>query len=66
VAPVGTNAEMLVGLQLLVVAAVPLKVTELPPCVEPKLEPAIVIDTPTGPTFGESDVIDGGGNGLGI
>ena len=65
VAPVGTNAEMLVGLQLLVVAAVPLKVTELDPWAEPKFEPLMVTDKPIGPMFGESDVNDDGGSAAG-
>ena len=66
VAPVGTKAAMLVGLQLLVVAAVPLKVTVLPPWAEPKFAPVMVTDKPIGPVFGESEVSDGGGSPLGI
>ena len=41
VAPLGTDAMMLVALQLVAVAAVPLNVTVLEPCVEPKFAPAI-------------------------
>jgi hypothetical protein len=61
VAPTGTVATMLVGLQLpIVVAGVPLKVTVLP-CIVPKLDPAIVTDWPGVPAFGVSDEIAGSG-----
>src|SRR5437016_831208 len=49
VAPLGTDATMLVALQLVVVAVVPLKVT-VP--VVPKLVPVIVTAVPTGPEVG--------------
>jgi hypothetical protein len=50
VAPAGTFATMLVALQVVtVVAAVPLKVTVLPPCVAPKLVPVIVMEAPIAP-----------------
>src|SRR5947209_7267321 len=49
VAPAGTGAIMLVGLQLETVAVVPLKVTVLVPCVAPKLEPVMVMAVPTVP-----------------
>jgi len=49
VAPAGTGASMLVALQLVGVAVVPLNVTVLVPCVAPKLAPVIVISAPTGP-----------------
>ena len=65
VAPLGTNAVMLVGLQLLAVAAVPLNMTELEPWVEPKFEPVIVTAEPIGPMLGESDDRDGGGSTAG-
>lgn len=42
VAPVGTGATMLVGLQLVGVVAVPLNATVLVPCDEPKPVPEIV------------------------
>jgi hypothetical protein len=42
VAPLGTLATMLVAVQLVAVAVVPLNFTVLLPCVEPKLVPAIV------------------------
>lgn len=45
-APFGTGTEMLLMLQLLGVAVVPLNVT-VP--VDPKFKPAIVTDLPTGP-----------------
>jgi len=47
VAPTGTGATMLVALQLVGVAAVPLNVTVLVPCEVPKLVPAIVTAVPT-------------------
>src|SRR5437667_423289 len=49
VAPLGTDATMLVALQLVVVAVVPLKVN-VP--VEPKLVPVMVTAVPTGPVVG--------------
>ena len=52
VAPVGTGATMPVSLQLVGVAAVPLKVTVLVPCGAPKLLPVIVTEAPTGPEVG--------------
>lgn len=52
VAPAGTGTVMLVALQLVGVAAVPLNVTVLVPCVAPKLAPVIVTDVPTGPEVG--------------
>src|SRR6266403_3782836 len=52
VAPAGTAATMLVGLQLVGVAAVPLKLTVLLPCDAPKFAPAIVTEIPTGPDAG--------------
>src|SRR6267378_2617410 len=53
VAPVGTGTTMLVALQLVGVAAVPLNVTVLVPCVAPKFVPVIVTDVPTGPEVGD-------------
>src|SRR5438105_12844247 len=49
VAPPGTDATMLVALQLVVLAAVPLKVTAP---VVPKLVPVMVTAVPTGPDVG--------------
>lgn len=49
VAPLGTGATMLVALQLLGVATVPLNVTLLVPWLAPKFVPVIVTDDPTGP-----------------
>jgi len=51
-APEGTGTTMLVALQLLGVAVVPLKVTVLVPCEAPKLAPAMVTDVPAGPEVG--------------
>ena len=52
VAPLGTGTTMLVALQLVGVAAVPLNVTVLVPCVAPKFVPVIVTEVPTGPDVG--------------
>jgi hypothetical protein len=49
VAPAGTDVTMLVVLQLVGVAAVPLNVTALDPCDDPKFDPVIVTELPTGP-----------------
>ena len=61
VAPVGTVVAMLVALQVVIVAAVPLKVTELVPCVEPKFVPVMVTAAPTSPDVGLRVVIAGAG-----
>jgi len=61
VAPAGTGTRMLVADQLVGVAVVPLKVTVLVPCVDPKFAPAIVTAEPTKPATGERLAIDGGG-----
>lgn len=60
VAPLGTGTTMLVALQLVGVAAVPLKVTVLVPCVEPKFVPVIVTEVPMGPEVGDKLVMLGG------
>jgi hypothetical protein len=52
VAPLGTVTNMLVALQLVALAFVPLKVTVLEPCDAPKLTPEIVTGVPAGPEFG--------------
>jgi len=52
VAPVGTEATIEVALQLVDVALVPLNVTVLEPCVEPKLLPAMVTDALAAPELG--------------
>src|SRR5437867_1484678 len=59
VAPAGTGATMLVADQVVGVAVVPLNFTVLVPCVAPKLVPVIVIDAPTAPLVGASDVMFG-------
>jgi hypothetical protein len=51
VAPLGTVVAMLVALQLVAVAVVPLNLTVLVPWVEPKLLPVIVTAVPTTPEF---------------
>src|SRR6202023_113064 len=52
VAPLGTGVTMLVALQLVGVDAVPLNVTVLVPCVDPKFAPAIATDVPNAPEVG--------------
>jgi hypothetical protein len=59
VAPLGTGTTMLVALQLVGVAAVPLNFTVLVPCVAPKLVPVIVTEVPTTPDVGFRLVIVG-------
>jgi hypothetical protein len=61
VAPVGTAATILVALQFAGVAVVPLKVTVLVPCVDPKFAPLIVTAVPTGPDPGDTPLIVGAG-----
>jgi hypothetical protein len=58
VAPVGTDVAMLVALQVVTVAAVPLNVTVLVPCEDPKFVPVIVTGVPTGPDVVDSLVMD--------
>src|SRR5207247_1865936 len=65
VAPAGTGTPMLVALQLVGVAGVPLKVTVLDPWFVPKLVPAMVTVCPTAPLVGLRFAIDGGGTGSG-
>jgi hypothetical protein len=52
-APLGTVATMLVSLQPVAVAVVPLKFTVLDPCVAPKFVPVIVTAVPTAPDVGD-------------
>ena len=51
-APVGTGVVMLVALQPVGDAVIPLNLTVLVPCVAPKFAPAIVTDVPTAPEVG--------------
>jgi len=60
VAPLGTGTTMLVALQLVGVAAIPLNVTVLVPCDAPKFAPVIVTEVPRGPKVGLRLVILGG------
>src|SRR5438105_14903548 len=53
VAPVGTGATIEVALQLVGVAAVPLKVTVLLPSVDPTYAPLILSEVPTPPEVGD-------------
>lgn len=52
VAPLGTAAAMVVAVQLDGVADVPLNLTVLVPCVEPKFTPVTVTEVPTEPEAG--------------
>src|SRR5271169_6862842 len=61
VAPAGTGTTILVAVQVVTGAVVPLKVTLLVPCEEPKFVPAIVTGVPTGPLVGFKVVIFGAG-----
>ena len=61
VAPAGTGTMMLLALQLVGAAVVPLNLTVLVPCVAPKLEPVIVTDVPAGPEVGFSVAMFGTG-----
>jgi|SRR6266702_7108090 len=61
VTPVGTEAVMLVSLQLITFAATPLKVTVPVSWVDPKVFPAIVTTVPAFPLVGETLVIVGEG-----
>jgi hypothetical protein len=64
VAPAGTGAVMLVALQLVGTAVIPLNVTVLVPCVAPKFAPTIVTDVLTNPDVGFKLVILGAGTAL--
>jgi len=64
VAPAGTGATILVALQLVGVAVVPLNVTVFVPCVAPKFAPAIVTEAPTNPDVGFKLVTLGAGAAL--
>src|SRR2546427_449379 len=61
VAPAGTGTTMLVAFQLVAVAAVPLNLTVLDPCVAPKFAPAIVTEVPINPDVGFKLVMLGAG-----
>src|SRR5437763_10023235 len=60
VAVAGTGTTMLVLLQVVGVASVPLNCTVLVPLVAPKFVPVIVIGTPKVPDVGDRLVMDGG------
>src|SRR5258708_39776365 len=61
VAPLGTATAMLVAFQLAGVVLVPLNVTVLVPCVEPKFVPVMVTAVPTTPEVGFIFVMFGAG-----
>ncbi len=61
VAPVGTVAVMLVPVQLVTEAVLPLKMTALVAWVAPKFDPAMVTEVPTCPEVGLKLVTAGGG-----
>jgi hypothetical protein len=60
VAPLGTRTVMLVAVQFVGVAGVPLKLTVLLPWVDPKLTPLIVTETPATPDVGDKLLTVGG------
>src|SRR5947209_20206785 len=59
VAPFGTGAAILVLLQLVGVAVVPLNLTVLVPCVGPKFSPLMVTEMPIAPEVGDKLLIMG-------
>lgn len=61
VAPTGIDTTTPVFVQVVGTADVPLNVTVLVPCMEPKLVPAIVTEVPTAPAVGDRLVMLGGG-----
>jgi hypothetical protein len=60
-APAGTGATMLVALQLVGIAVVPLNFRVFVPCVAPKFVPVTVTDVPTSPDVGFKPVMLGVG-----
>ena len=60
-APEGTCATMALAVQLITAASVPLKVTVLFPCADPKFAPVMLTNEPTGPEDGERVAIVGVG-----
>src|SRR6266478_181913 len=62
-APLGTGATMLVALQLVAVAVVPLKVSVLALRLAPRFAPLMVTDVPTAPDVGFRLVMLGGDEG---
>src|SRR5260370_4516766 len=61
VAPAGTGTTMLVALQLVGVAVIPLNVAVLVPCVAPTFAPLIVTEVPANPEVGLKLVMLGAG-----
>jgi hypothetical protein len=59
VAPAGTGVVMVEVLQPVGMATVPLNVTVLFPCKDPKLEPVMVTNAPVAPEVGDKPAIDG-------
>jgi hypothetical protein len=66
VAAMGTGTAIVVAVQLVGVAAVPLNVTVLSSWLDPKLFPVIVTDAPVRPEFGEIPVIAGATSTFGV
>jgi hypothetical protein len=60
----GAGATIDVSLQLVMLAAVPLNVTDPVPWVVPKLLPLIVTAVPAGPETGDTELMAGTGNGV--
>ena len=61
VAPLGTFTAIVVALQLVTLAEVPLNVTDPLPCAAPKFAPATAISAPTAPEAGDRVETLGGG-----
>ena len=59
VAPSGTTQTIWVSAHDEIPAVVPLKVTVLVPCAEPKFAPAMVTEAPDNPRAGYMDVMEG-------
>jgi hypothetical protein len=59
VAPVGTVVTIFVVVQVVAVAVVPLNLTVLVPCGDPKFVPVIVTEAPTAPVVGDKLVMLG-------
>jgi len=57
----GTGTTMLVSLQFVGIAGVPLKLSVLVPCEAPKFTPPMVTNVPTAPKLGDRFAMLGGG-----
>ena len=59
VAPLGTGTEIVVLVQFVGVAVVPLKLTVLLPCEPPKFVPVMFTEVPAGPDVGDTLLMPG-------